>query len=587
LAWGLACADHPEQLKQSQPAFRFTNKGLLLECLVKGLPSSSGVFVLPTMRFGAYIWTNVDASQTDGGSVMDDEGAPATPKTGQGNITDDPVEIINGTTRHHVAWLPGPGLLNDVKLYAVRCVSLYSRQVGQDALNATARWAHHSAGAPFEGKRLAPYRSDSNPACANLAELVDKVEINDLAIVQLVQSLSAGACPGTLVEGMDNVGFGHSGKVFKAPPALIRIRSAKPVSMTSLPHCTAAHSSWGRWLPVSRAKHFVVNGGAIPRERTKYWVPYFCKGTFWDHAALSKVSQGHFKGSLECNLDAFQRVLFTGDSTASGLFASMREFVLGEKHERARRDKAMDHVHQEKGQELSSTVLQIPGFNLSFSLRGHLLPDNGGKSRKSMQFDRRAQIEKFVTELGPTAIVMNIGVHELCGAFGSNWFVPKGRRKHVPCSSRAELLEAYSDFGAALAEFGYTDRVLFRSIFGTLPDIPDRNWRWEGFARSTSRARAINNKMLRMRRKSEPIKNPCPAVAGPSSHAAWVENDASRAWAQQRVRFVDVWAPVHSSPTVDAAMSTDGLHIEAASDEALAVNQLIIGALCALPRTAS
>jgi len=94
---------------------------------------------------------------------------------------------------------------------------------------------------------------------------------------------------------------------------------------------------------------------------------------------------------------------------------------------------------------------------------------------------------------------------------------------------------------------------------------------------STSTDNTARNEKVRQ------VKNPCPTVAGPTSHAAWVEADAYKAWSGHVVRFIDAWPPVHASPTTDLALSDDGLHMKASSDEALAVNQMIIGALCTLP----
>jgi len=178
-------------------------------------------------------------------------------------------------------------------------------------------------------------------------------------------------------------------------------------------------------------------------------------------------------------------VLFLGDSTASVLFSSMREFVFGENSNDAARNKTNDHLLEEKGLDLSSTTLQFEGLNLSFSLRGFLLPDYRGRSREDMQSDRRAHIKKIMSEEHPTAIVMNIGIHELCGAFGSQWL--QRNKKHAPCSTRSELRDAYLDYGLALSELAYTDKTLFRSIYGTFPDIPLQKWRWKDFTVATDK----------------------------------------------------------------------------------------------------
>ena len=576
LALRLANAAQPEK---PQPAFRFTSNGRLIECLMVGLPKSSGVHILPTMHFGDIDPMIVKAIEIESNDALRNESEFTGSRIGQSDLTDDSTKNIQSTTPHNVAWLPRPGLLNDVGLYAVQCVSLYSKDIGQDALHTHSRWTSWSKGAAFEGKKMNSYQSLGNKSyCSQLATLIGRRDFDESSVLQIVKSLEIGSCPGVVVEGVEGKTYQNSDDIFNAPPALIRIQRSVPETLDWLPHCSAQHSSWGRWLPLSQARQLIINGGSIPQDRKKYWVPYLCKSTYWDYAAFSNVARRKFLGNSNCNFVALQKVLFLGDSTTSGIFASMREFVFGEKKKLVARNKIEDHLLERKGLELSSSHLNFPGFDLSFSLRGLLLPEYDGKSREDMQSDRRAQLEKLVKEIRPTAIVMNFGIHELCGAFGSHWF--QRNKEHVSCSTRSELRDAYLDYGAALSDFGYANRTLFRSIYGTFPDIPRGNWRWKGFALEMS----TNRKVSRKREKEhDPITNPCPAVAGPASYAAWVEDDARKAWSERGVGYVDTWPPVHSSPTADVTLSEDGLHMKASSDEVLAINQLIIGALCALP----
>ena len=577
LALRHAYASQPENL---HPAFRFFSDGRLIECLVDGLPKSSGVHILPEMRFGDPHPEIANASGIVSNSASEIE--PTAARSGQLDLSDDSPKSSQSGTHHNVAWLPRPGFLNDARLYAIRCVSLYSKKVGQDALHMNSRWNSWKDGAAFEGKQLGSYQSvGNNPDCLRLAALTSGPNVDEDSIIQIAKFLKIGACPGLIVEGVEGISYQKNDEVFDAPPALIRINNPLPQIPSRLPHCTAEHSSWGRWLPLARARHLVINGASIPQDRQKYWVPYFCKSTYWDRAALSNVARKTFMGNSKCNFDALQNVLFLGDSTTSGLFASMREYIFGEKKKFAARNKVKDHLLEGKGKELSSTDVRIPGFDLSFALRGHLLPEYGGKSREDILADRRAQVEKLIKDIRPTAVVMNIGIHELCGAFGSHWF--QQNKQHAQCSTRSELRDAYLDYGLVISEFGYTNRTLFRSIYGTFPDIPSRNWRWKGFAlETTSNANGIGPR--KRHEKHGPTTNPCPAVAGPASYAAWIEDDARKAWSERGVRYVDTWTAVHSSPTADIALSEDGLHMQASSDEALAVNQLIIGALCALPQ---
>jgi len=281
LVIGITFADNSDS---PQPAFRFSSEGLLIECLLMGLPKSSSVYVLPTMHSGDFDQNIVaKVSESGGDETVSNESAPtASSRPGQWDIFNDDVKIsLKSNTRHNVGWLPGPGLLNDVGLYAVRCVSLYSEKHSQSALDSNARWPSWKAGAAMHGKKLKPNEVGINPGCAQLANLIGRASkfINESHALQIVESLKVGACPGIIVEGMEGTTYARSDEIFNAPPALIRVQRSKPSPSKQQAHCTAELSSWGRWLPLPQAKHMVVNGESIPPERKKYWVPYYCKST--------------------------------------------------------------------------------------------------------------------------------------------------------------------------------------------------------------------------------------------------------------------------------------------------------------------
>ena len=154
------------------------------------------------------------------------------------------------------------------------------------------------------------------------------------------------------------------------PPAMVRVshhRSSRNSSSSDgvtngstaaaaaavrLPRCTRADSP-GRWAPVDFARPFVINGGAIPRSRTKYWLPYGCRPTYWDRAAFERAVAKHGGTSLgseepKCHLPNLRRIVFTGSSTESKLFSSLRQIVFKDDRKAAQRNKERDHDNEDK-----------------------------------------------------------------------------------------------------------------------------------------------------------------------------------------------------------------------------------------------
>ena len=146
------------------------------------------------------------------------------------------------------------------------------------------------------------------------------------------------------------------------------------------------------------------------------------------------------------------------------------------------------------------------------------------------------------------------------------------------CASRDDLVSTYKGYAAELQRIGMVNRTLFRTLIGGFPDVGgDLNpWRWQGFADLLPTFAGS----LREQFKG----NPCPAIAAPIASVAFGEEDATAAWAASGVRIVDAFSPFHASPSRFQVVH-DGLHPSTESDEALAVNQLIMNGLCNLDET--
>jgi len=299
----------------------------------------------------------------------------------------------------------------------------------------------------------------------------------------------------------------------------------------------------------------------------------------------SSVSGGSGE-RLQCNLASLRHVVFTGSSTTSALFSAFRAHVLLEDEARAARNKTADHAAEAAGRTLWDVRVDLgAGFAARFAMEGQLMPLAMGVDPVAVKLARRLQVFKLLngtnTSLsaastagkaaavaGVSALVLHVGLHELCGAYGPAWAL-KG---HSPCASRRELAETYRDYGEALRDAGFTGKAVFRSLMGSFPDGPNGvPFRFKGFANCDDGVEP---------RRVGKSPNTCGAIAWAASHAVHHNGDAAGAWAAHEVDVVDAYSPVHGSPT-SAAAFRDSLHPAPDSDEALAVNQLLLNWLCA------
>jgi hypothetical protein len=301
---------------------------------------------------------------------------------------------------------------------------------------------------------------------------------------------------------------------------------------------------------------------------------------------------------LQCRLESLRDVVLTGASTTSALFAALRLEVLGEDPARAARNRTREHERVAAGETVDAVALELsPGVVLRFSVEGQSMPLAFEAANASeLTQKRRRQISALLhatrtatamatatsaattPTVGPqrnvSALVIHVGLHELCGAYG-----PAYPGAHSPCASRRELSDTYADYGQAVSDAGFSAQAVFRSLLGTYPDAPPSGLpgRFKGFAdcgtAAPERHRGGAGKGL----------NPCAGVAAAWSHAVHHGGDAARAWAApgRGVGTIDAYGPVHASPTAWSEGLRDGLHPQPASDEALAVNQLLMNWLCA------
>ena len=172
---------------------------------------------------------------------------------------------------------------------------------------------------------------------------------------------------------------------------------------------------------------------------------------------------------------------------------------------------------------------------------------------------------------------------------------------HAPCASIEELRETYASFAGVISERGYANKTIFRSLMAILPDVQQKRWRWRGFANcehsDSDRAPARPGNVIVQ--KNHVNGNPCPAVAAPTAHQMHTSHAAEEAWgspatggapsgaasgaaSRSAMRFADAYSVVQASPSANIALP-DGLHPETGSDESLAINELLLGAICALP----
>jgi hypothetical protein len=399
-------------------------------------------------------------------------------------------------------------------------------------------------------------------------------------------------------------------------------------SPSLLPRC-GAFDLPGRWLPAATARLVVINGASIPADREKYWAPYGCRSTFWDLAALKAVADRnpaaggpcstspqeggaaaalHSSSCPTCALGALRKVVFTGRSTTAVLMAALREHVLHEAHEDAKRDKDADHLREASGSPLAEARADLggpPGVNhgIEFVTMPQTMPVALGRNRTAVTAERRQQIRDLVGRFKPSALVLHTGLHEVCGAYGPAYDL---NRKNVgACASRAELMEGYEDYAAEVASLGLSGRTVFRSLMGGFPDVGRSGpWRWVGFADADPPYKGGGGQGKGAGGKGggpggaggageerQPwAGNPCPAILGPVANAIFASGDAATAWGRgsigggRGVQVVDAFSPFHASPTRSKVMS-DGLHPNTASVEALAVNQAIMNALCSMNST--
>ena len=171
---------------------------------------------------------------------------------------------------------------------------------------------------------------------------------------------------------------------------------------------------------------------------------------------------------------------------------------------------------------------------------------------------------------------------------------------HAPCASIEELREAYASFADVISERGYANKTIFRSLMAILPDVQQKRWRWRGFA-NCEHSDSDRAPARPPARPGNVNGNPCPAVAAPTAHQMHTSHAAEEAWgatggapsgeasgaargaaSRSAIRFADAYSVVQASPSANIALP-DGLHPETGSDESLAINELLLGAICALP----
>jgi len=526
----------PEAVDSLIPAFRFKSSIGIVECLMRGGSLTLGTFVMPA-------------------------------------VTYDPLD------QHYTATLPRPQVMQP-GLYALRCMLLYGEDLFNKTRNLDFRWPTWRKGAQFIGEAVPPAtpRVEDRSRCRDISQLL--MPSAEAALHAAVSNLTVGACPGVVVEGSGR-SWKISESIFNGPPAVVRISERETISEGNrhslLPRCVAG-GEFGRWLPIEVARPLVTNGHNIPPTRMKYWVPYECRATYWDISALKLLAasgqsstcegQPPLRGCLQCNLSNLRKVVFTGASTTSALMAAMRQHVLGESKEASRRDKQRDHENAARGTAIATSTIGAGNLELEFVVMYQLMPRTDSMNRSEAAVARRRQIRDLTNDLKPSAFVVHVGLHELCGAYG-----PEYPGKHAPCANRRELMETYSDYGDELKVLGLHKKSLFRSLMGSFPDAATSGpWRWQGFADCLP--------VFSRGNRGDAKGNPCPAVMAPLSNVIHAGRDATKAWNKSEVRVVDAFTPFHASPTSDIA-AKDGMHLGPDCDEALAVNQAIMNALCA------
>jgi hypothetical protein len=517
-------------------AFKFRGEGIL-ECVMRG-ESRAGDYLAPALH-------------------------QASPATGG----------------HYVAQLPVPSVL-EAAVYTIKCAQSYSSEAATFYLNASARYTMDTYGFPYLGIPLPKTAGTNQTVCPEIRALSESASKETL-LLKALKKVPLGGCPGVVIEVVGGVYLDADSTTYDVPPAVIRTTMNNTATLAApfLPRCTYG-DGFGRWVKTSRARNLVSNGHAIPNTVEKYWVPYNCRPTYWNADALKAVTaargdtgcskESRCDNRLVCAVSNLRAVIFTGASVASALFCNFREAILGEEHAAAARKKEREHALVSKNTNHFVTHLTGSNFaaskstNLDFFLFAQTMPVLTNLSREDSAAACRGQIKELVEQL-PSALVLNIGVHEICGAYGPTGVAPR--------VTRLELEHAYEDYGKALVEFGFENKTIFRTSLGSFRNA--RGTWWQGFLNcgAPSKAPHLPNYS----------GNPCYTLVSPFDRVARGEDDVHRGWSQSGVKIVDAGAPMYASPTIDQCVEIDGLHPQTESDEAMSINQLVMNMLCEMP----
>jgi hypothetical protein len=108
-------------------------------------------------------------------------------------------------------------------------------------------------------------------------------------------------------------------------------------------------------------------------------------------------------------------------------------------------------------------------------LRAQLMPfvaanqtnQTADQSEAALTAARKDQIAQLLNATRPTALVLHVGLHELCGAYGPGWSSNRLPRLHAPCASRQDLLDTYADFRDALRDAGFPPGARWSNYSGS------------------------------------------------------------------------------------------------------------------------
>ena len=465
--------------------------------------------------------------------------------------------VYNTSAGHHEAWLPSANLL-DSGVYDVRCVRLYERAIARPMLtDVHYRWPNWDRGPRMAGGKRG---------------LV-------LPVLQKTSVTGAGSA------------YAGRERVLRGTPAVVAIRATSREGQHrrhTAPCNGAVGAQPGRWVPRAVAQEMVINSAAIPSEVRHYWVPFNCTPTHWTRNLLEQISArptapgrntnvAQEYNVAACNLDRLSRVMFTGRSTASLLFHGLLTQVLQSDSPAATRNKTSEHKRENAGLsavDAWSFVLGVTrirdGQRVEMSVvstMGAVLPWRiPNRTRSIVRSENKRALWRDVISKKPSAIVLHIGLHELCGAYGGTTG-PSGWEGI--CYSRDDLFNTYADYGAELRKAGLENVTLFRTVMGGYVDATGGTSRWGAFASEA------------LPRTPEIQKNKCTDVFTPM--AAVHATESATAWAQSGFGVLDAYNIFASSPDLVTAMrGTDGMHPSQQSAEVLAVNQMAMNGLCAM-----